>query len=234
MAASRSASRVGAVNRRGGPRAGRQSVIRIGQSPIGDLTQLEMLRMAGWMFGTISANGSSVRPSLNWRHPSCSRSASTRCRISSRISRTRPRGLALGSSSGQSSRLRPGTTGHSSPHPMVIRSWARCAKSVVSFDVGAPDKSTPTSLMTNDFRMDARARIGAGRNRACLCRIGQEIKPAAAICDRPALWTHAKSTVFMMRTSRRGASRSVQQLAGGLGRATEIEAWRLLRRRAAR
>jgi hypothetical protein len=45
-------------------------------------------------------------------HPSCSSSVSTRCRIWSRISRTRAMGLPLGFSSGQSARFRPGTAGH--------------------------------------------------------------------------------------------------------------------------
>jgi hypothetical protein len=44
--------------------------------------------------------------------------------MSFRIARTRSIGWPFGSSSGQSSRLRPGTYGHSSPHPTVIR---RCA-----------------------------------------------------------------------------------------------------------
>jgi hypothetical protein len=54
------------------------------------------------------------------RQPSVAISCSTRPRISSRISRTRGSGFDFGSSSGQSSRFTPGTTGHSSPHPIVI------------------------------------------------------------------------------------------------------------------
>ena len=45
--------------------------------------------------------------------------------------------------------------------------------------------------------MDARARLGAGRERARLRRVGGALKNAAAICERPALWTQAKITVFM-------------------------------------
>ena len=37
-------------------------------------------------------------------------------------------GLPLGSGSGQSSRFAPGTTGHSSPHPIVIRTWTPLAR----------------------------------------------------------------------------------------------------------
>jgi len=59
-------------------------------------------------------------------------SSTTRRRISSRIFRTSSRLRPFGSSSGQSSRVRPGTYGHSSPHPIVISMSASDANFVVS------------------------------------------------------------------------------------------------------
>ena len=59
-----------------------------------------------------------LRNRVGHDHPFVEMSCFTRASMSSRISRTRSRGLPLGSSSGQSSRRVPGTTGHSvaAPH----------------------------------------------------------------------------------------------------------------------
>src|SRR5471030_676671 len=81
--------------------------------------------------------------------PSFWMSEPTRCRIASLISRTRGSGFPFGSSSGQSSCFAPGTTGHASPHPMVIRSAACRAISGVSRRGGAPSSSTPASRITS-------------------------------------------------------------------------------------
>ena len=65
----------------------------------------------------------------------------------------------------------------------------------------APERSTPTSFIAVTTSGWTR---GPGSVPAEIARalVGSDnrLNHAAAICDRPALWTHAKSTVFMMRT----------------------------------
>ena len=127
--------------------------------------------------------------------PSSSSNRTTRARMSSRMARTPSAGSPFGSGSGQSSRCRPGTTGHASPHPIVTRCVAVAASSGVSFCGTAAPRSRPISRMTattSGWTREpgsvpaeiARARPGAARL----------LKSAAAICDRPALWIQAKRT----------------------------------------
>src|SRR4029078_10188786 len=63
--------------------------------------------------------------------PSWAINVSMRPRTSSRIRRTTSTVLPFGSSSGQSSRRRPGTTGHFSPQPIVTSSSEPAASSRV-------------------------------------------------------------------------------------------------------
>jgi hypothetical protein len=49
----------------------------------------------------------------------------------------------------------------------------------------------------DDLRVHARAGLRAGGDRACFAGSASAANNAAAICERPALWTHAKSTVVM-------------------------------------
>src|SRR5262249_4427940 len=64
-------------------------------------------------------------------------------RTSSRISRTRATGLPFGSSSGQSSRRNPGTTGQASPQPIVTSTSAPRARSSVSRCGCTAERSIP-------------------------------------------------------------------------------------------
>lgn len=140
------------------------------------------------------AAGSTVRPS----QPSCCTNLSTRLLMSSRSSRIRSAGCPFGSSKGQSARRSPGTTGHSSPHPIVMSKKAPRAMSGSSFWGLAAERSRPTSSMTwtTSGCTHSAGRVPAEMARAAW-RLARALKKAAAICERPALWTHAKITVFI-------------------------------------
>src|SRR5215471_2595683 len=124
------------------------------------------------------------------------RTSSFTCRsTSSRIRRTSSSPFPFGSSSGQSSRLRPGTNGHSSPQPMVMSRSASWASSLVSFCGFAEVRSKPASRITcttSGWTLStgcvpaeiARAFVGSA----------YLLKNAAPICERPALCTQAKMT----------------------------------------
>ena len=135
--------------------------------------------------------------------PSRSISARIRSRISSRISRTSAIAFPLGSSSGQSSRFSPRNdrtliaTTHRDQHLRLA-----APSSGVNFDVGAPTDRRPLRASRRPLR-DARADRDPcpRRLRAPWSGSVSRLNHAAAICDRPALWTHAKRTVFMMPTS---------------------------------
>src|ERR1017187_10192843 len=144
-------------------------------------------------------------PGLDWgwrayfNQPlACSRPR-TRSAISARISRTRSTGLPLGSSSGQSSRSWPGTTGHASPQPMVTSNDAVEASSRVSFCGATADRSTPSSSMacTTSACTWLPGSVPAEMARA-FAGSASWLNKAAAICDRPALCTQANRTVFMI------------------------------------
>src|SRR4051812_48659163 len=112
--------------------------------------------------------------------------------------RTSSMGLPLGSVSGQSSRFAPGTTGHSSPHPIVTSVCAPLASSAVKFCGRAPARSRPASRMTATTSGWTCAPGRVPAEIACaFCPSAIELKKAAAICERPALWTQAKMTRFM-------------------------------------
>ena len=69
---------------------------------------------------------------------------------------------------------------------------------VVSFAVGAP-KSMPTSLIAVTTSGWTRGLVVPAEIARAFVGSDNRLNHAAAICDRPALWTHAKSTVFMLR-----------------------------------
>ena len=112
----------------------------------------------------------------------------------------RSTGVPFGSSSGQSSRRRPGTTRHFSPQP-IVTSRLELAARLVSATQGRPDlRQIDADLLhrLEDLAVDSRARLR--------CRPRWPARPrgwrerwnhAAAICERPALWTQANRTVFM-------------------------------------
>jgi hypothetical protein len=108
------------------------------------------------------------------------------------------------------------------PQPSIC---ARCARSDVSLDVGAADRSTPTSFIAVATSACTRepGSVPAEMARA-LVGSANRLNQAAAICDRPALWTQAKRTVFMMPTSLSEASRRVQRFVVTPARATETTA----------
>jgi len=128
-------------------------------------------------------------------HPRASTSRATRSRISSRIRRTSSSGRPFGSESGQSSRIKPGMYGHASPQPIVTRSDAARASSSVSLRGLLPLRSMPISRMTCTTSGWTRS-PGSVPAEMASADDGSTIveKKAAAICERPALWTQAKIT----------------------------------------
>src|SRR6185503_8814174 len=89
------------------------------------------------------------------------------------------------------------------PHPIVISSCACRASSGVNFVVVAAERSTPASRIAASTSGWTRGpgSVPAESARA-LPGSASRLNQAAAICERPALWTQAKSTVFTMRRPR--------------------------------
>ena len=108
-------------------------------------------------------------------HPFDPTSCSTRIKISSRIWRTASIGLHFGSSSDQSSRRGRGTTGHSSPQPMVTRSVALRARSLLRLCLREIDTHLPHR--GKHFRMDMRTGPRPRREGRCLRGIGEPVEP---------------------------------------------------------
>ena len=104
----------------GRPRGQRRSAGRsAGRSSVGSLHLASSACTAGRSAAVAAAMVMGWGGRTRWAMPSRVSRARTRAWMSSRMARTTSGGLPLGSSSGQSSRRRPGTTGQASPQPMV-------------------------------------------------------------------------------------------------------------------
>src|SRR5262249_44930351 len=128
-------------------------------------------------------------------------SYSTRPRISSRMGRTASRSSPSGSSRTQSSYRLPGYTGHASPQPMVTTtSGARTISSVHGLG-NSVRMSMPTSAIASTA---AGLTVSAGSDppENTSTRFAARCSShAAAICDRPALCTHRKTTLGLSLTT---------------------------------
>ena len=120
----------------------------------------------------------SARADHSRAHPSRWSRAITRARTSSRISRTRAMGFPFGSSSGQSSRRRPGhdrallAAAHRDQH------LGAAARSSVSFCGVRSLRSMPTSRMASSTSGWTRVPgLGARGDGARLRRVGQRVEP---------------------------------------------------------
>jgi hypothetical protein len=87
--------------------------------------------------------------------------------------RTSSIGRSFGSSSGQSSRRRPGTYGHSSPQPIVIRSEPRASSSVSVLGPLRAQIDANFAHHMDDLAVHPFAGLSAGRNHLCAGRIGK-------------------------------------------------------------
>ena len=127
----------------------------------------------------------------------------TRLRISSRMARTRFERLTGRILERPVVACTPGTTGHSSPQPIVINREACSASAGVSSCGTAAATSMPASRI-------ASTTTGFTRSAGCVPAetarafegSASALKNAAAICDRPALCTQAKTTVITACSSR--------------------------------
>ena len=112
----------------------------------------------------------------------------------------------------------PGTNRHSSPHPIVTRYCAVAASSGVKCRGFAWLRSMPISRMTSTTSGWTRSAGWVPAGTACaLAGSASRLKNAAAICERPALCTHAKMTVFRVPLLARSHG---QRTAGATARAT--------------
>src|SRR5690349_1161237 len=119
---------------------------------------------------------------------------SMRVFISSLIGRFASTPWPAGSSRTQSSYRLPGKYGHSSPQPMVMTTSDSLTASVVStFGISA-DMSMPSSAMASTA---AGLTLSAGwepAERTSISPLARVVRNAAAIWDRPALWTQTNRT----------------------------------------
>ena len=99
--------------------------------------------------------------------------------------------LAFGVFEGPSMRRMPGTCGHCSPQPMVIRiaeSWA--SSSVICAEPRLRARCRPRASL-EDLGVHARARLGARRDRVCFGFVGEGVKPSCGHL-RPASIVNAR------------------------------------------
>ena len=130
----------------------------------------------------------------------------TRLSMVSMIAPTFSGDCPFGSSIAQSARWAPGTTGQSSPQPIVISQLAVDASCGVSRCGLSVDRSIPRAFMavtTSGWTRSA----GWVPAETALAFPGAAylLNRAAAICERPALCTQANSTVVMTRLPQRDA-----------------------------